>query len=123
MGEIKSHRDLFVWQKGIDLVRAVYRHTKQFPADERFALTSQIQRAAVSVPANIAEGWGRDTTPAYVNFLRIARGSLAELDTLLIIAKGQDYILPDDYTAISAKAEEVSRLLNALIRSLTKPKD
>ena len=84
---IRSYRDLLVWQRGMGLAEGVYRLTCDFPADERFGLTSQARRAAISIPANIAEGHGRATRGAYANFLRIAHGSLKELETHLILGK------------------------------------
>ena len=85
--KVESFKDLFVWQKGIELVNDIYKLTKQFPKDEVYGLTSQIRRAAISIPANIAEGWGRGTTKNYIQFLEISRGFLLELETLIIIAK------------------------------------
>ena len=85
--KVESFKDLFVWQKGIELVNDIYKLTKQFPEDEVYGLTSQIRRAAISIPANIAEGCGRGTTKNYIQFLEISRGSLLELETLIIIAK------------------------------------
>ena len=84
---ITTYRQLDVWQRAIQLVETVYLLTRQFPADERYGLTSQLQRAAVSVPANIAEGWGRSHRGDYPRHLSIARGSLMEVETLLIIAE------------------------------------
>jgi len=117
---IKTYKDLIVWQKGIDLVKFVYQMTRRLPEAEKFGLISQLQRASVSVPANIAEGWGRETKAYYVNFLRISKGSLAELDTLATIAHSLNYLEPDLFVELNNKIEEVSRMLNALIRSLTK---
>jgi len=85
--KVESFKDLFVWQKGIELVNDIYKLTKQFPKDEVYGLNSQIRRAAISIPANIAEGWGRGTTKNYIQFLEISRGFLLELETLIIIAK------------------------------------
>ena len=82
-----SYRELLVWQKAMDLVETTYRLAKQFPASERFGLTSQMQRAAVSVPANIAEGRGRKHLAEYVHHLSIANGSLKELETVILIAE------------------------------------
>lgn len=78
---MKSYKELEVWNKAVDLVMEVYKLTKDFPPEEKFALTSQMQRAAVSIPANIAEGWGRGSTKEYIQFILIARGSLMELET------------------------------------------
>lgn len=87
MAEIRSYRDLVVWQKGMDLVEGVYRVTKAFPKDEVYGLTSQIRRAVVSIPSNIAEGQSRMTSGEFIHFLGIARGSLAELETQIILAQ------------------------------------
>src|SRR5215217_8560671 len=108
---IKTYKDLVVWQKGIDLVKFVYQMTKRLPETEKFGLISQLQRAAVSVPANIAEGWGRETTAYYINFLRISKGSLAELDTLATITHSLSYLEPDLFVELNNKIEEVSRML------------
>jgi len=115
---IKTYRDLIVWQKSIDLVKQIYILCKILPDSEKFGLISQMQRAAVSVPANIAEGWGRETRNNYINFLRVAKGSLAELETLSLIASELGYFEQNVYTGLNSKTEEVSRMLNALIRSL-----
>ena len=115
---IKTYKDLIVWQKGIDLVKFVYQMTRRLPESEKFGLISQLQRAAVSIPANIAEGWGRETKAYYVNFLRISKGSLAELDTLATITHSLNYLEPDLFVELNNKIEEESRMLNALIRSL-----
>jgi four helix bundle protein len=115
---IKTYKDLFVWQKSIDLVKQIYIICKKFPDSEKFGMVSQMQRASVSIPTNIAEGWGRETRNYYINFLRVSKGSLAELETLSIIAKELNYIDEEAYIFINNKTEEVSRMLNALIRSL-----
>jgi four helix bundle protein len=115
---VASHRDLLVWQKAMDLVTACYRITAGFPKTEQYGLTSQLQRAAVSVPANIAEGKGRATTVAYLQHLSIAAGSLAELDTHLGVAQRLTYINEAQLTAITAQLEEVGRMLTGLRKSL-----
>ena len=84
---VRSYRDLVAWQRARDLVREVYLLTAKFPVGERFGLVSQMDRAAVSVPSNIAEGYGRATTQDYLHFLRIARGSAYELETQLVLAE------------------------------------
>ncbi|HTM66227.1 MAG TPA: four helix bundle protein [Flavipsychrobacter sp.] len=117
---IKTYRDLLVWQKSVDLVKLVYQIGKRIPESERFGLISQLQRAAVSIPSDIAEGWGRETKNNYVNFLRIAKGSLAELNPLGIIGRDLGYIDSDFFLLLNNKTEEVSRMLNSLIRSLSK---
>lgn len=115
---LASHRDLHVWQKAMDLVTACYRLTASFPKMETYGLASQLQRAAVSVPANIAEGKGRAKTGAYLQHLSIAAGSLAELDTHLGVAQRLGYISEDQLTEITGKLEEVGRMLTGLRKSL-----
>src|ERR1051325_7930872 len=108
---IKSHRDLIVWQKAMDLVESVYAATGSFPREEIYALTSQIRRAAVSIPANIAEGQGRRLTKEYLYFLANARGSLLELDTHLEIALRLQYLDKGSYLDLKTKLDEVGRML------------
>lgn len=115
---IRSHRDLLVWQDGMSLVLEVYRATRSFPKSEVYGITSQLQRAAVSVPANIAEGHGRNSLLEYRHHLHIARGSLAELDTLLMLAGGLDYLTPQQLEALTHRLHTVGRLLNGLLRAL-----
>lgn len=109
-------RELVAWRKAYDLALLMYRVTASFPKEERFGLTQQIRRAAVSVPSNIAEGWGRGTTVDYLRFLGLARGSLYETQTQTWIASDLNYV--DDSEEIHERINEVGRLLNALIRSL-----
>ena len=116
--KIESHRDLIVWQKSVELVTECYRVTSSFPSDERFGLTSQLRRSAVSVPANIAEGKGRGTTNNFVNFLSIASGSLTELDTHLVIANKLGYLTKETLNELEARMDEVGRMLTALRKSL-----
>lgn len=115
---INSHRDLVAWQKAVGLVKEVYRVTALLPSDERFGLTSQVRRAAVSVPSNIAEGYGRGSTADYVRFLRSSRGSLYEVDTQLFLAVELQFIAQAQYAAILELINECGRILAALIRSL-----
>ncbi len=98
----RYYRDLLVWQKGIQLAKLVYQLTKGLPADERFGLISQMRRAAVSVPANIAEGQARHTTGEFIQFISHAEGSLAELDTHLVLAVEFRYCKAPDVEAVSA---------------------
>ena len=115
--EIQSYRDLRVWQEGMALAELCYQLTRTFPRDEQFGLTSQIRRAAVSIPANIAEGWGRESTGAYIQFLRVAQGSCKELETHAILA--QRVIEPaPDLTPVLASYEAVGKMLRGMIRSL-----
>lgn len=117
-GEIKSYKDLIVWQKAIVLVSNVYRLSKKFPMEEKYGLTSQIQRAAVSIPSNIAEGRGRRSKKDFVQFLYFALGSLAELDTQLIIAGQLSYIEKSDYNELGDLIIEIRMILSKLISSL-----
>jgi four helix bundle protein len=116
---IKSHRDLIAWQKAMDLVIAVYEASKLFPKDEVYGLTSQMRRAAISIPANIAEGQGRRSKSEFGNFLSHSRGSLLELDTHLEIARRLNYLSEDNHARIQDQAREVGRIINGLLRSLT----
>lgn len=115
---VNSYRDLEVWQKGMDLVVTCYAATKNFPSDERFGLTSQLQRAAVSVPANIAEGHGRTHLKEYLNHLSIAYASLMEIETHLQIAERLNYLSSDNVTNMLSDTERLGRMLNGLKRSL-----
>ena len=115
---IQTYRDLEVWQKSMDLVVEIYRLTTLFPPKEKFGLTNQIQRAAVSIPANIAEGHGRLHRADYVRFLSIARGSLTEAETHLQIAVRLGYLNRDQAKQVWGLFQDVGRLLNGLIRSL-----
>ncbi|HZE64691.1 MAG TPA: four helix bundle protein [Pyrinomonadaceae bacterium] len=117
--KIKSHRDLILWQKAMVLVSDVYHLTKTFPREEIYGLTAQTRRAAASVPANIAEGQGRRLGREFHQFLGNARGSLMELDTHLELALRVGYINVEQHTAIRAKLDEVGRVLNGLMRSIT----
>ncbi len=116
--KVESFKDLFVWQKGIELVNEIYNLTKHFPKEELYCLTSQIRRAAISVPSNIAEGWGRGTTKNYIQFLEIARGSLYEINTLIIISYNQNYVNKENSDKIEGQINEIGRMLNTLITKL-----
>lgn len=113
--EIKSHKDLIVWQKAMDLAVVIYRKTEVFPKSEIYGLTSQIRRSAVSIPSNIAEGYMRGHKSEYIQFLRIAYGSAAELETQILIAKNIDYIREDDFINIDGIIKEILKMLNKLI--------
>lgn len=116
---IRSHRDLIVWQKAMDLVVTVYRATETFPKAETYGLTSQIRRAVTSIPANIAEGQGRRLAKEFVYFLANARGSLLELDTHLEAATRLGYLKAAVHADLQAQLDEVGRMLNGLMRSVT----
>ncbi len=116
----QHYRDLLVWQKAIELVTDIYRVTRGFPKDELYGLTSQIRRAAVSIPSNIAEGQGRLTRGEFRQFLGQARGSYAELETQLIIARNLGYL--SQAGNLAENLAEVGRLLNGLLSSLANDK-
>ncbi|MGF1632607.1 MAG: four helix bundle protein [Phycisphaerae bacterium] len=118
MTQIKTFRDLVAWQKGMELARRIYQETQAMPAGERFGLTNQMRRAAVSVPSNIAEGYGRQSRLDYVKFLRTARGSLMELMTQYQLAIELNMLKPNPPTY--NLLEEIDRVLQGLIRSLNK---
>ncbi|MGI9175154.1 MAG: four helix bundle protein [Rhodothermales bacterium] len=115
---VDSYRDLEVWQRGMDLVESVYALTKPFPADERFGLTAQLRRAAISIPSNVAEGWGRGSRKEFMHFIKIARGSLAEVETQLIIAHRLGYLEEEPLQRTLDDATIEGKMLTALLRSL-----
>lgn len=115
---VQSYRELIVWQKAMDLVELVYAATKLFPKEELYGLTSQIRRAAVSVPSNIAEGQARKSTAEFQQFLSVANGSRAELETQIQLARRLQYVTPDTERQVLEASEEVGRLINGLKRSL-----
>ena len=113
-GEIRSYRDLLVWQKGMALAKQVYAMTRAFPGDERFGLTAQMRRAVVSVPSNIAEGQARHGRREFVHFLSHAEGSLAELDTQLTLAVELGYCRPCDGDGSVVTIAELQKMLASL---------
>jgi four helix bundle protein len=115
---MKSYKELEVWQKAVKLAVEIYRITQTFPKEELYGLTSQIRRASTSVSANIAEGWGRGSTKEYIQFLLIARGSLMELETHLIIAQELNYLNQQQLEKMQAEIESMGMMLNRLIQSL-----
>ena len=122
MGEISSYKDLLIWQKGIELVKMTYLICNNFPKEEVFGLQSQIKRSSVSIPSNIAEGYGRNTSQSFIQFLRIARGSLLELETQLIIAKELEFVTVDNFDKMSSLITEESKMINGFIKSIEKKK-
>ncbi len=116
--QVKSYKDLIVWQKAMDLVELVYQATKTFPKEEIYGLTNQVRRAVVSVPSNIAEGQARQSSAEFKNFLSIARGSLAEVETQLLIAMRLGYLTQEQLASIMAVHQEVSKILPALMAKL-----
>jgi four helix bundle protein len=117
---LSSYKELNVWQKAYALCLSVYHTTKGFPKDEVYGLTSQLRRAACSVPSNIAEGYGRHATADYIRSLRIAYGSLCEVETQLTLATDLKYIPALESTSLLESIGDVERMLQALIRSLSK---
>ncbi|MDZ8141008.1 MAG: four helix bundle protein [Nostoc sp. DedQUE04] len=115
---IRSYRDLKVWQEGMNLVETCYRVTKTFPKKETYGMTSQIRRAAVSIPANIAEGYGRKTRGEYIQFLYIAQGSLKELETHLLLAIRVELASEQIINTVLNQCELVGKILLSLIRAL-----
>lgn len=116
--KIRGYEDLKVWQKSMELVEMVYIFTERFPKKEQYRLVDQLCRAVVSIPSNIAEGSMRHTTKEYIRFVGIAQGSLAEVETQVMIAKKLNYIEENDYSRIMDVASEVGRMLNGLNSSL-----
>jgi len=115
---LRNYKELKVWQKSYDLCLEIYKITKRFPNGERYGLTSQIRRAAVSVPSNIAEGYGRKITPEYIRFLYIAYGSNCEMETQILLSWDLGYIETGKLEILQEGIEEVERMLKALIKSL-----
>jgi four helix bundle protein len=121
-GFVKSYRELNAWQKSYALALAVYQASRSFPRAEMFGLTSQLRRASISIPANIAEGCCRQTRADYLRFLFIAQGSAGELDTLLSLAHDLSYLDDGRLHQLSVSLAEVGRLLTGLTKSLRNPR-
>jgi four helix bundle protein len=115
---INSYRDLRIWQDAIALAETCYRLTGQFPRDELFGLTSQIRRASASISANIAEGHGRESTGSFIQALRVAQGSLKELETHLILAERVGILAKPELEMVLSRCESLGKMVRALIRSL-----
>ncbi len=118
MSKINSYRDLLVWEQAMDLTVAIYRVTRTWPKDELYGLTYQVRRAAASVPANIAEGYGRESPASYLHFLKIAQGSLKETETHILIAQRIEIADAPVVGSLLAQRESVGKLLRALMRRL-----
>src|SRR5438132_310433 len=116
----QNYKDLVVWQKGIELAKIVYRLSAKFPGEEKFGLVSQMRRAAISIPSNIAEGQARHTTGEFIQFISHAEGSVAELNTQLILATELHFCSKDDAQSASELMEHLRRMLNGLRRKLIK---
>ncbi len=115
---VQSYRDLVAWNKAMELVTEIYRVTKQFPKEELFGLMSQLRRAAVSIPSNIAEGKGRLSKGEFRQFLGNARGSLAEVETQILIAQNLSYLNGPETNKLLAMVEEVGKVLNGLLSAV-----
>ena len=123
MSEIKSYRDLLIWQKGIEIVVLTYKLVSSFPKDELYALSSQIKRSSVSIPSNISEGYWRQSTQSYIQFIKIARGSLCELETQLLIAKKLDFISDEKlFSELTNQIIEESKMINSFLNKLESSK-
>lgn len=118
MNKIKTYRDLIVWQKFMALVTNIYQITKSFPNNETYGLVSQIRRCAVSIPSNIAEGYGRNSTNDYTRFLNISTGSLYELQTQLGISLNLQYLEKSDFDKLYESSREIERMITSLIKKL-----
>ncbi|MBI3418758.1 MAG: four helix bundle protein [Proteobacteria bacterium] len=118
---MNSYKDLEVWKKGRGLVKKIYQVTSRFPAGEQYGLVSQMRRAAVSIPANLAEGNARAFKKEYIHFVSIAFGSATELETLLLLASDLEFISSDQFKELNDEIGSVLRMLNKLIQSLRNP--
>ena len=117
---MKTHRDLIVWSKSIGFVTSIYKETKAFPNSELYGLTSQVRRATVSIPSNIAEGAARNHNKEFIQFLYIALSSASEVETQLIISCNLEYISKDVEAKLLSELNEISKMLKGLINSITK---
>ncbi|MBK8701517.1 MAG: four helix bundle protein [Saprospiraceae bacterium] len=118
MEYLKSYQDLMVWQKSMDLAKQIYVYTASFPKEEMYGLTSQMRRAAVSISANIAEGQARNSTGEFRHFLGIAKGSLAELETLIILSQNLAFLMQEKSEPLLNHSAEINKMLNGLLKSL-----
>ena len=118
--QTRSFRDLRVWSQSVRLISEVYRTTKPFPREERFGLTAQLRRAALSVAANIAEGHGRSTRGEYLNQISVARGSANEVEALLLVSEELDIVKPENLRAVRERLDATQRMLTRLKSSLEK---
>ena len=113
---MKTHKDLDVWKKSVSLVTSIYEVTKTFPKDDIYGLTNQIRRSAVSIPSNMAEGSARKGEKEFIQFLYISLGSMAELETQLIIANNLKYVNLNDYELMTGRLEEIRKMIIGLIK-------
>jgi four helix bundle protein len=113
-----NYKELIVWQKSVDLVTEIYSCTQHYPKEEMYGLTSQIRRSSISIPSNIAEGHSRRSQADCIQFLKIARGSCAEMETQLVISRNLDYLKLERFQILNEKSTEISKMLNAIITKL-----
>ncbi len=113
---MKTHKHLEVWKRSLIFVTTIYKNTHSFPSEERFGLTNQIRRAAVSIPSNIAEGAARNSTKEWIQFLYIALGSASELQTQLIIAKNLEFISTEENNTLQSELESIAKMIYGLIK-------
>ncbi len=118
MEKISSYKDLIVWQRGMDLVETIYVKTAKLPSGEQWSLVSQMRRPAVSIPSNIAEGYGRQATGEYRHHLSIARGSLLELETQILLCRSLNYLETTEADPLLTEIDELSRMLASLVSKL-----
>lgn len=118
----KSFRDLDAWKKAIDLTTSIYVATREFPNDQRYGLSQQMQRAAVSIPSNIAEGHGRKTNGEFAYFVRISRGSVSELETQTLVSKNLGFLDDPSFEVLEVQIETVGKLINGLLTYLENTK-
>ena len=116
--KVESYRDLFVWQQAMELAVGIYNTTKYWPKEELYGLTSHVRRAAVSIPANIAEGYGRETRASYEHFLRVAQGSLKELETHLLLAERVGTVAAQRIAPMMEQCQSLGKMIRSLIRAL-----
>ncbi len=116
--KINSYKDLLVWQRGMDIVESVYNISKKLPASEQFGLTSQLRRAAVSIPSNIAEGYGRQSTGNYRQFLLVSRGSLLELETQILLCLRLKYLSQEEADFLIMDIDSIAKMLSSLISKI-----
>ena len=122
-GRVTDYRDLHVWTESMSLAANIYGITRDFPRDELFGMVTQMRRAAASVPANIAEGFGREHTRSFIQFLRVAQGSLKELETHVLLSERAGLLQPNSSVVLMGQCGTVGKMLRALIRSLTRKAD
>lgn len=118
MADIRSYRDLVVWKQAMDFSVAIYDVARDWPREELYGLTSQARRASVSIAANIAEGYGRESLASYINFLKISQGSLKELETLMLLAERLGYTSEAGVSALLEQGASIGKLLRLLMRKL-----